>query len=70
MIKCSLCDYNNEYLLVSGNITVEELAADRGTDDMQVVFKICAAFPGWIREINNTQIDNAKGIDVVILMYD
>ena len=34
------------------------------------VFKNCALFSDCISEINNTQIDNAKYIDVVMPMYN
>ena len=33
------------------------------------MFKNCVAFANCIIEINNTQIDNAKDIDVVMPMY-
>ena len=33
------------------------------------VFKNCASFTDCISEINNTQIDNAKYINVVMPMY-
>ena len=35
-----------------------------------VIFKNFAPFTDSISEINNTQIDNAKDIDTVMLMYD
>ena len=35
-----------------------------------IVFKNCAPFTDCISEINNTQIDNAKYIDVVMPMYN
>ena len=35
-----------------------------------VIFKNCAPFTDWISEINNTQTDNAKDLDVVMLMYN
>ena len=35
-----------------------------------MVFRNCALFSGCISEINNTHIDNAKDIDVVIPMYN
>ena len=35
-----------------------------------VIFKTCAPFTDCISNINNTQIDNAKDIDVVIPMYN
>ena len=34
------------------------------------IFKICALFTDAISETNNTQVDNAKDLDVVMLMYN
>ena len=36
----------------------------------QVVFKISASFTDCITKINNTKIDDAKDIDIVMLMYN
>ena len=36
----------------------------------QVVFKNCTSFTDCLSEINNTDIDNTKDIDVVIPMYN
>ena len=38
--------------------------------DKGVAFKNCAPFINCISEINNTQIDNAKDIDIVMPMYN
>ena len=38
MLKSSLCDYSDAYILVSGTITVATLAAGGGNNDTQVVF--------------------------------
>ena len=35
-----------------------------------MIFKNCAPFTDCISEINNTQVDNAKHIDVLIPKYD
>ena len=35
-----------------------------------VIFKNCAPFTDCISEINNTQINNAKDVDVVIPMHN
>ena len=37
---------------------------------MQVAFKNCVPFTDCISEINNTQVDNAKDLDVVIPMHN
>ena len=61
--------------MVKGTITITgagDDAAARQADerDKVVVFKNCAPFTNCISEINNTQVDNAKGIDIVMLMYN
>ena len=35
-----------------------------------VIFKNCVPFSDCISQINNTQIDNAKNLDVVMPMYN
>ena len=54
MLKSSLCDYSDANTLVSGTITVGELAAGGGNNDIEIVFKNYAPFSNCIREINNT----------------
>ena len=39
-------------------------------NDKEVVSKNCAPFTDCISEINNTQKDNAKDIDMVMSMYN
>ena len=75
MLKSSLCDYSDAYILAKGRITIEGAGADaaaRQADerDKGVAFKNCAPFTNCISEINNTQIDNAKDIDIVVPMYN
>ena len=75
MLKSSLYDYSDAYILVKGTITVNGRGADaeaRQADerDKGVAFKNCAPFINCISEINNTQIDNAKDIDIVMPMYN
>ena len=75
MLKSSLCDYSDAYILVKGTITIEGAGADaaaRQADerDKDVIFKNCAPFTNCISEINNTQVDNAKDIDIVMPMYN
>ena len=40
------------------------------TVDIDTIFKNCAPFTDCISEINNTQVDNAKYIDIVVPMYN
>ena len=73
MLKSSLCDYSDAYILVKGTISVNNTAiADDAVnnDDKKVIFKNCLPFTNCISEINNTQVDNAKDFDIVMLMYN
>ena len=75
MLKSSLCDYSDAYILVKGTITIAGAGDDppaRQADerDKGVIFKNCAPFTNCISEINNTQVDNAKDIDIVMPMYN
>ena len=72
MLRSSLCNYSDGYTLVSGTITVEDTSAEGAAaidTNIQVVFKNCAPFTDSGSEINNTQIGNAKYIDVIMPMY-
>ena len=73
MLKSSLSDYSNAYILVKGTISVNNSAAAgaaANNTNKKVIFKNCAPFANCITEINNTQIDNAKDIDIVMPMYN
>ena len=73
MLKSSFCDYSDAYILVKGTISVNNTAAAGAAvnnDDKKVIFKDCAPFTNCISEINNTQEDNAKDIDIVMPMYN
>ena len=75
MLQSSLCDYSDTYMPVKGTITVfgaGATAADRATDRIykQIIFKNCAPFNNCISEINNTQVDNAKDIDILNPIYN
>ena len=73
MLKSSLCDYSDAYILVKGTISINNTAAagdDANNTNKNVIFKNCAPFTNCISEINNMQIDNAKDIDIVMPMYN
>ena len=40
ILRSSLCDYSDAYILVSGTITVAEVAVGGGNTNVHVVFKI------------------------------
>ena len=74
MLKSSLCDYSDVYILVKEKITVngagndaEAIQADER--DKGVASKNCAPFTNCIGEINNTQTHNCKDIDIVMTLY-
>ena len=71
MLKLSLCDYGDAYILVSGTITspsTETVGVPNKRKN--VMIKNCALFTDCITEISTTQIDNTKDINVAILMYN
>ena len=75
MLKSSLCDYSEAYIFVKGKITItgegdNALARQADERDKGLTFKNCTPFTNCISEINNTQIDNAKDIDIVMPMYN
>ena len=71
MLKSSLCDYSDAYILVKGTISINNTAAGAANNtNKKVTFKNCAPFTNCISEINNTQIENAKDIDIVMPMYN
>ena len=75
MLKSSLCDYSDAFILVKGKIAITGAgahAAARQADERAkgVAFKNCAPFTNCISELNNTQVDNAKDIDIVMPMYN
>ena len=75
MLRTSLCDYNDAYILVNGTITITAAGdndAARWLDERNrgVIFNNCVPFTDCISEINNTQIDNTKYIDVVMPMHN
>ena len=75
MLRSNLCDYADSYILVKGTITITGAGANadaRQADerDKGVTFKNCAPFTKCISRINNTDIDNAQDIDIVMPMYN
>ena len=73
--RSNLCDYADAYLLVNGTITIigdggDDAAKRADERDKGVIFKNCAPFTKCTSRINNTEIDNAKDIDIVMPMYN
>ena len=81
ILKSSLCNYSDTHILIKGNIAITgppsgkndaRLTATNQTSkrNKKVAFKNCAPFINCINEMNCTQIDNAKVIDLVMPVYD
>ena len=75
MLGSNLCDCADSYILVKETITITGQGADAAAErtderDKGVTFKNCALFTKFINRINNTDIDNAHDIDIVMPMYN
>ena len=73
MLRSSLCDYSDAYITVKGNISVNNTAAESAAPNninKKVIFKNCALFTDCISKTNNTEVDNAKDIDIVMPMFN
>ena len=75
MLRSNSCDYADAYILVNGRIAITGAGNDdaaKGLDerDKDITCKNCAPFTKCINRINNTEIDNAKDIDIVMPMYN
>ena len=57
MLNSNLCDYSDAFILVK-----------RTTIITRVIYKNCPPLTDSISEVNNTQKDNAKHLDVAIFM--
>ena len=69
MLRSGLCHYNDAYVLVKGNLSVNNTAAsgaDANNINKKVIFKNCAPFTDCKSKINNAQVDNAKDIDIAM----
>ena len=56
MLRSNLCHYSDAYILIKGTITITGIAGPPAGR--------------CISRINNTEIDNAKDIDIVMPMYN
>ena len=75
MLRSSLCDYADAYILVKGTITITgagDDAAVRQVDerDKDVIFNNCAPFTKCISKTNDTDIGHAQDIYMIIPMYN
>ena len=65
MLRSSLCDYIDVYILVKGTITVaQEAAGAPNNANKKVICKNFVPFTYCVTRINNAQIDDAHDTDV------
>ena len=65
VIKSSLCDYSDAYILVTGNITTRG-----GNADTKVAFKNCDPFSRCVTHTNVEHIDTARNLGIIMPMYN
>ena len=75
MLKSNLCDYADACIFVKGRITISGARDDAAARQLNeknkgVTFKNCAPFTKCTTKINNTDIDNAQDLDIVMPMYN
>ena len=70
MLNSDLCDYSDIYTAAKGNIVVKT-ENGRVIDgwNRNLILKNNAPFTNWISKINNLLIDNAEGLNVVMVIY-
>ena len=74
MLRSSLCDHSDAYIIVKETITVANTASQDAAqnvgDKKKVIFKNCTSFTNYISRTNNAQVDYAYDIDVIMPMYN
>ena len=65
-------NYSDVYILVSATITLPNTAAagPAANNRKNIIIKTYTPFTNFISKINNTKIDNAKDIDILMPMYN
>ena len=67
-LRSDLYDFSDAYIVMKGKITVTNPKND--ACDKKLAFKNNAPFVSCVSKINNTFIDNAEDLDVVMPMYN
>ena len=76
MLRSSLCDYSDAYILVKGTITVMAPGVNNDANNIRdkknrpVILKNNAPFVSCITRINGELIEDANDLDIVIPMYN
>ena len=76
MLRSSLCDYSDGYILVKGTITVTAPGVNNGANNIRdkrnrpLILKNNAPFVSCITRINGELIEDADDLDIVIPKYN
>ena len=71
MLRSDLSDYSDAYIVVKGTEDLLDDAANENYNaEKKVAFKNNAPFRSCISKINNTLLDNADNLGIVMLMYN
>ena len=68
ILRSDLCNFSDTYIIVKRIITVTN--PDNNEYDKKLVFKNNAPFVSCIWKLNNTLINNAEDLDIVMPMYN
>ena len=60
-----MCDYSDAYILVTGNIKVQN-----GNDDTKIAIKNCHPFTRASFKLNDEQVDTADNLDLTMNLYN
>ena len=69
MLRSSLCDYSDAYILVKGTATVTG-NDPRGRQNRPLILRNNAPFVSCMTKINNEFIEDAYNLDIVMPMYN
>ena len=71
MLKSSSCHYSNAYIFVKGRIIITGTGTDAVDKQIkEIMFKNCAPFINCKTEITNTEIYDAKDIDLIMAAHN
>ena len=65
IVKPFLCDYSDAYVLVTGNIKVQN-----GNNGTRVAIKNCHPFTKTFFKLNDEQVDTADNLDLTMNLYN
>ena len=69
MLQSDLCDCSDAYIVVKRRISVKG-RNNANKRDKKLNFKNSAPMKSWISKIQNTFLDNAEDLDIVMPMYN